>query len=148
MQRLRVPLNATIRQLICDALVRLLALGFALGLALALAPEPAAAQAATCDAPQSRDDGWKVAPPERVGLDPAVLCLLVPRFDAWKEADLHAVLVVRHGTLVFEHYFKGVDEHWGRSLGIVTFGPGVKHDLRSITKSITSLLLGFAIDRG
>jgi hypothetical protein len=29
----------------------------------------------------------------------------VPRFAAWTEADVHAVLVVRHGSLVFEHYF-------------------------------------------
>jgi CubicO group peptidase (beta-lactamase class C family) len=115
---------------------------------LLLAPVRAAAQAPTCDPPRSRDDGWKVAAPETVGLDAATLCGLVPRFDTWKEADLHAVLVARHGTLVFEHYFQGADEHWGQSLGIVTFGPDVKHDLRSITKSVTSLLLGIAIDRG
>ena len=72
----------------------------------------------------------------------------MPRFDSWGEADVHAVLVVRHGSLVFEHYFKGADERWGRPLGVVTFAPEVKHDLRSITKSVTSLLLGIAIDRG
>jgi CubicO group peptidase (beta-lactamase class C family) len=115
---------------------------------LLLAPVRAAAQGPTCDPPLSRDDGWKVAAPETLGLDAATLCALVPRFEAWKAADLHAVLVARHGTLVFEHYFQGADERWGRSLGSVTFGPDVKHDLRSITKSVTSLLLGIAIDRG
>src|SRR5271166_3929017 len=107
-----------------------------------------AAGAPACDPPAPRDDGWKVAAPATVGLDTATLCALVPRFDAWKEADVHVVLVVRHGTLVFEHYFKGADERWGHSLGVVDFAPDVKHDLRSITKSVTSLLLGIAIDRG
>jgi CubicO group peptidase (beta-lactamase class C family) len=109
---------------------------------------PQAGVTPACDPPAPRDDGWKVAAPATVGLDAATLCALVPRFEAWKDADVHAVLVVRHGTLVFEHYFKGADERWGRSLGIVDFAPEVKHDLRSITKSVTSLLLGIAIDRG
>jgi CubicO group peptidase (beta-lactamase class C family) len=106
------------------------------------------AAALACDPPVPRDDGWKVAAPATVGLDAATLCALVPRFEAWKEADVHAALVVRHGALVFEHYFNGADERWGRSLGVVDFAPDVKHDLRSITKSVTSLLLGIAIDHG
>ncbi len=113
-----------------------------------LAPGVAMAQAPACDPPAARDDGWKVAAPETVGLDPAALCALVPRFTAWTQADLHAVLVVRHGALVFEHYFKGDDESWGKALGVVDFAPEVKHDLRSITKSVTSLVLGIAIDHG
>lgn len=28
-----------------------------------------------------------------------------PRLDAWKEADVHAVVALRHGTLVCEGYF-------------------------------------------
>jgi CubicO group peptidase (beta-lactamase class C family) len=114
---------------------------------LLLAPRSGAAGTPGCNPPAPGVDGWKIAAPETVGLDPATLCALVARFDAWKEADLHAVLVVRHGTLVFEHYFAGADERRGRPLGVVTFAPEVKHDLRSITKSVT-LLLGIAIDRG
>jgi CubicO group peptidase (beta-lactamase class C family) len=110
--------------------------------------QPAAPGTPGCDAPAPRDDGWKVAAPVTVGLDPVALCALVPKFDGWTAADVHAVLVVRDGTLVFEHYFSGADERWGHSLGTVTFGPEVKHDLRSITKSVTSLVLGIAIGRG
>ena len=117
-------------------------------LAPGLAARAAMAEAPACDPPAARDDGWKVAAPETVGLDPAALCALVPRFTTWTQADMHAVLVVRHGALVFEHYFKGEDESWGKSLGVVDFAPEVKHDLRSITKSVTSLVLGIAIDHG
>jgi CubicO group peptidase (beta-lactamase class C family) len=68
--------------------------------------------------------------------------------DGLEEANVHAVLVVRHGTLVFEHYFSGADERQGRPLGQVAFGPETKHDERSVTKSVTALVLGIAIDRG
>ena len=36
---------------------------------------------------------------------------------------------------------------WGEPLGNVAHGPDSKHDLRSVTKSVISLLLGIALDR-
>lgn len=47
-----------------------------------------------------------------------------------------------------ERYFSGEDERWGDKLGRVTYGPEVKHDLRSISKSVTSLLVGIALAEG
>jgi hypothetical protein len=47
--------------------------------------------------------------------------------------------------LVLERYLEGADERWGRSLGTVTFGPEVQHDLRSVSKSIVGLLYGIAL---
>lgn len=93
-------------------------------------------------------DGWDVAAPEAQRLDPAVLCAIGPRFEQWKEANVHAVVVARNGVLVYEHYFAGEDEKWGRPLGRVAYDAGKLHDLRSITKSVTSLLVGIALDRG
>jgi len=109
---------------------------------------PRVARAAQCEAPQASDDGWAVAAPASMGFDPDRLCALVPRLEAWTEADIHAVLVVRHGTLVFEHYFAGADERWGTSLGNVTYASDVRHDARSITKSVTALVLGITLGRG
>lgn len=116
-------------------------------LCLALTARPGHAQS-TCAAPVAGADGWPVATPESVGLDGATLCALVPRFTAWREANIHSVLVARHGKLVFEHYFTGQDEHWGRDLGQVAFDATTLHDLRSVTKSVTALVLGIAIDHG
>lgn len=62
--------------------------------------------------------------------------------------DLHAVLVVRSGRIVLERYYDGPDESWGDPLGQVAFGPDSLHDLRSVTKSIVSLLYGIAMDKG
>ena len=61
---------------------------------------------------------------------------------------LHSVVVERSGRLVLERYFEGEDEAWGRALGRVSFGPDTLHDLRSVTKSVVSLLYGIALDRG
>ncbi|MCP4286995.1 MAG: serine hydrolase [Gammaproteobacteria bacterium] len=63
-------------------------------------------------------------------------------------ANLHAVFVVRRGKLVLERYYAGADERRGRPLGPVRFGPEVKHDLRSVTKSIVGLLYGIALADG
>jgi len=106
---------------------------------------------AGCGLPSAGDDHWPVAAPESVGLAGATLCPMVKWLDDAKESNVHAVLVVRHGTLVFEHYFAGSDQMLGwpvRQLGDVTFGPDTRHDERSVSKSIVALVLGIAIDRG
>ncbi|CAH2599035.1 Serine hydrolase [Rhodovastum atsumiense] len=100
------------------------------------------------DARATGDDGWEMASPASVGLDPAPLARIAERFAAWPEANIHAVLVARHGRLVCEHYFSGRDETWGGPPRQVRFGPEVPHDLRSITKSVTSLLCGIARAQG
>jgi CubicO group peptidase (beta-lactamase class C family) len=107
-----------------------------------LLPVAALAQEPPCGAPAAMNDGWAVASPDAVGFVPAMLCGIGPRLTAWTEADIHSVLVMRHGKLVYEHYFAGEDQQYGRSLGVVKFDAGTQHDLRSITKSVTALVLG------
>ncbi len=63
-------------------------------------------------------------------------------------ANIHSVLVVRQGMLAFEHYRKGNDFAWAQSLPDAMHGPTTLHDMRSVSKSVTSLLVGVAIDRG
>lgn len=48
---------------------------------------------------------------------------------------MHSMLIVRHGKLIFEHYYN--DHH-----------AGALNDLRSATKSFVSALTGIAIGRG
>ena len=103
---------------------------------------------ADCGTPTDLKDGWRIAMPASVGLSVATLCSMVKFFNESKQNNVHAVLVIRHGQLVFEQYFTGSDYHLGQAVGEVKFGPEVKHDERSITKSITALVLGIAIDRG
>lgn len=60
-------------------------------------------------------------------------------------ADVHAVLVDYRGDRIFEGYYEAPDEDWGSSLGRVAHTPNRKHDLRSVSKSVTTLLLGMAL---
>jgi CubicO group peptidase (beta-lactamase class C family) len=107
-----------------------------------------AAAAANCPKPTDLGEGWAVAAPEQEGLDPAVICGIGPRLEALKEAEAHGVVIARHGRLIYEHYFTGKDQRLGTSIGDVNFGAGTMHDVRSISRSVTSLLVGIALDRG
>jgi CubicO group peptidase (beta-lactamase class C family) len=107
-----------------------------------------AAMAADCPKPTDLSDGWTVAAPEQEGLDPALICGLGPRLEALKEAQAHGIVIARHGRLIYEHYFAGKDQRLdGRSVD-VNFDAGTKHAIFSISKSVTSLLVGIALDRG
>jgi len=116
--------------------------------ALTVMISAAAGARADCGPPADLKDGWRIATPESVGLSSATLCSMVKFLDESKQNNVHAVLVVRHGQLVFEQYFTGSDYHLGQAVGRVKFGPEIKHDDRSMTKSVTALILGIAIDRG
>jgi len=118
-------------------------------LAFALLAAPALADdVAKCGTPAALDDGWSLAKPEESGFDATRLCELDDFLAQWPAHNIHAVVVVRHGKLVMERYFKGADERLGRPIGSVQYGPESRHDLRSITKSVTSLLIGIALAEG
>lgn len=68
---------------------------------------------------------------------------------ATPEANLHGVVVDRAGRVQLEAYFDGTD-HPGASLlaRASSFTADDLHDVRSVTKSITAVLIGIAIDQG
>jgi len=89
---------------------------------------------------------WTTANPDSAGLRSEPVRDLVEWLDAFGQANIHSVLFPQHGRLLFEHYRPGEDEYWGEPLGNVAHGPNSKHNLRSVTKSVISLLLGIALD--
>ncbi|MEA1651006.1 serine hydrolase [Nitrospirillum sp. BR 11164] len=66
---------------------------------------------------------------------PATLAALLDRWRDDPHPDLKGVVVLRHGQRVAETYYNSDDA-------------ATLHDIRSATKSLTSLLMGIAIDRG
>ena len=92
-------------------------------------------------------DGWDTASLGSVGMDSAPIMDLVERVRSGQLANIHSVLIVRRNRLVFEEYFTGADELSGRRVAQTTFTPLTKHDVRSVSKSVTSLLFGIALDR-
>jgi len=118
----------------------------------ALAPLTAlpvyAAPPDSCGIPVARDDGWPVASVNEDKLiDRGALCRMADRLMA-SSANVHAVLVARGGKLVFERYLKGSDEIQNGPVRNVTFDADTLHDMKSVSKSVASLVLGIAIDRG
>jgi CubicO group peptidase (beta-lactamase class C family) len=99
-----------------------------------------------CGAPLALNDGWQIDAPDVQGLDSSRLCALADRLQ--EADDVHSIVIARHGRLVFEQYFAGYDEPWGYEDKRYEFDATTKHDMRSVSKSIVSLLTGIAIDRG
>jgi len=84
-------------------------------------------------AEQSQASEWTTALPEEVGLDSAALAEM---FDHVREhkPPVHSVQIARHGRLVLDAYF-------------YPYSSEMRHDVASVTKSVTSTLIGLAIER-
>jgi len=78
---------------------------------------------------------WRRADPESVGVSSAAIASIVQRAGNGTIADMSSLLIVRHGYLVAEHYFNGSSE-------------GDIHTMQSVSKSVTSLITGIAVDQG
>ena len=117
-------------------------------LATVLLGSIAAGQNPAPAAPAVLPDGWKTGTAESAGLDPARLAALTASARSGADTGLHAILIERGGRLVYEEYFAAPDQRWGASLGRVTPSIAYVHDLRSVTKSVVSALIGIAIGEG
>jgi len=66
--------------------------------------------------------------------------------------NIHGVIIVRRGRVVFENYFEGDDqvrdEHGRAHFERVAFSAERSHELRSVSKSIVGLLYGIALREG
>jgi CubicO group peptidase (beta-lactamase class C family) len=115
---------------------------------IALPQAPAwAEEESPCGLPATIADGWDIGAHDGVIANPERLCALTAMLDKANSPNVHAVVLVRNGVLLFEHYRKGQDERLGMSIGVIDYKPELKHDVRSISKSVVSLLVGIAIDR-
>ena len=121
-----------------------------IGIALVLACAVCSASAAPpCDAPVQLNDGWQIEPsPATAGFDADNLCAIL-RNLADGDSNFHSLIVVRHGQLVAEVYHAGKDERVKDLFRTTrTFDANTLHDIRSISKSVTSLLWGIAQGQG
>lgn len=78
--------------------------------------------------------GWRVSTPEEQGVDSRTLAEAVNCVRE-KNLNIHSILVIRNGYIVTDVTFD-------------PFTPDTKHDVASVTKSITSTLIGIAIGKG
>jgi len=107
----------------------------------------------TYQVPQQTSDGWETASLGDVGLDTVPFIDLMNGLLRRNDNNVHGILVARDGKLVFEEYFAGEDlDLSNMSDGIAftyeEFDRTTPHCLASDTKSVTSVLLGIAVDLG
>ena len=84
--------------------------------------------------PRNLEDGWKTTNLESQNVDTTRIYQLFNQIQNGKN-KLHSVLLIKNNQIVIEEYFNG-------------HSVNKQHDLRSVTKSIRSILLGIAIDKG
>jgi CubicO group peptidase (beta-lactamase class C family) len=85
------------------------------------------------------------AAPESMGFGAGLADRFAALQDAGRLLNVHGVVALRRGRLVFERYMAGTDQNWDRPLGSVDFTADTLHDMRSVTKSIVGLLYGIAL---
>ena len=101
--------------------------------------------------PEQTGDGWQTASLAEVGINEKTIgeAIALIRDNAYQ--NVHSILIVKDGKLVFEEYFSGYtwDYNGDQFRGELTdFGSDTIHNLASVTKSFTSALVGIAIDHG
>ena len=86
-------------------------------------------------APEATSDGWRTSTPAAEAMDEAILraTLQSTRDGAYPGVD--SIVVARNNVLVAEGYFNG-------------YGRDALHDVRSASKSLTSVLAGIAVEQG
>ena len=77
---------------------------------------------------------WKIATPESQGVDSDALVDMLAHLEK-ADSGTHSLVVVRHGYVILDATFYPYDG-------------ATPHDIASVTKSVTSTLLGAAIESG
>jgi CubicO group peptidase (beta-lactamase class C family) len=85
--------------------------------------------------PQVDRDGWQTQSLEAAGIRQQPLAALVSRIRDKTFPRVYSVLIVKDGNLVFEEYFAGHHRYQF-------------YEMHSVSKSVTSILVGIAVDQG
>lgn len=106
-------------------------------------------------------EAWPVSTPEKEGLDPKAIDALVADIKEGEYGLVNHFLLIRHGRIVADHHFKHdyekiaskySPENHQYDYDHPAWHPYYRdtklHTLQSVTKSITSAVLGIAIDEG
>jgi len=99
-----------------------------------------AAAASSCGLPADIHDGWAMSSPDAQGMNATLLCAMDSGISGGMLANVDDIVIVRHGVLVYERYYSYPHQ--------IHFDATTRHNGYSMTKSVVSLLVGIAMDRG
>ncbi|WP_138990512.1 serine hydrolase [Larkinella sp. C7] len=84
--------------------------------------------------PDQLEDGWSVASLQSQQMNPKPIEQLTDMITTEQYRNIHSLLIIKNGRLVYENYFGGYTQT-------------VPENIYSATKSITSALVGIALDK-
>ncbi len=101
------------------------------------------------DVPAETGDGWETSSLLDVNLSVAKITSMMNTLSGY-DHPIHSIVIIKDGKLVFEKYYSGQDIALDSEFKLVEkeFNRDTLHCLASSTKSVTSILLGIAIDQG
>lgn len=85
--------------------------------------------------PEDLDDGLKTGDPSSYNLSLSIMRSLDSAIDAGAFKNINSVLIAENNELIYEKYYNG-------------YKSSSLQDTRSVTKTITGMLIGIAIDKG
>jgi hypothetical protein len=85
--------------------------------------------------PEKIEDGWEISSLAAEGINENAISEMIKKVLSGYYEGIHSIVLVKNGKLVLEEYFYGYDRMR-------------LHDVHSVTKSITSILVGIAHDQG
>jgi len=81
------------------------------------------------------DVDWPTTSPQEAGLDAQKLSTLSACIKSGVYGEIQSLLVVRHGQLVMEEYYRGTTRY-------------SRYQVYSVTKSVNAILIGIAVSQG
>jgi CubicO group peptidase (beta-lactamase class C family) len=101
--------------------------------------------------PVENGDGLRTGTLAEAGFEKSIIARGIDRINRDKYGEIHSLLVYTKGKLVLEEYFDGHDYRWdapGHYGKLVSWDGDMIHSAHSVSKSITSLCIGIAVDKG
>lgn len=103
--------------------------------------------------PPIPDNHWQTSTTLDSEFDSKRLCDLIEQVKS-DSSEYHSFLIERHGKLIAEVYNTRKDKPFNKRYGLrlpfdgeTAFDANTLHDVRSVSKSVTSLLFGMAVDK-
>jgi len=98
--------------------------------------------------PEYSNDGWDVASLNDVGINSVRICEMMDFINENSGHNIHSILIFKNNKLVFEEYFEGYlysSNPPGTNGEFIQYDEHTDHYLASVSKSITSVILGAAV---
>ena len=105
----------------------------------------------TYQPPENINDGFEVSSLDEVNIDSVLIEEAVNKIRCGNYKEVHSMLIFKDDKLVLEEYFEGHKWKWDGANHhgeLVNWDRDMLHNIHSATKSVTSALIGIAIDEG